>query len=85
MLQVPASAETVNALYRVVVGRADFSSQPGGTPVGIIPVWTNVEIMSVEGDYAKFSYKGYNYYTKVSYLEKWINRIIHAPIGQRMQ
>jgi len=69
LLQVPVSAETVNALYRVTSSRAEFSPQPGGTPVGIIPVWTNVEIMSIEGDYAKFSYKGYNYYTKVRNLE----------------
>lgn len=70
LLPVPASAVTVNALYRVVNAKAEFSPYPDTAPSGILPYGTNVMVMSIEGDYAKFEYKGYNYYTKVSNLEK---------------
>ncbi|WP_265442553.1 RICIN domain-containing protein [Acetivibrio straminisolvens] len=70
LLPVPASAVTVNALYRIVKFQAEFSPYPDTAPSGILPYGTNVMVASIEGDYAKFEYKGYNYYTKVSNLEK---------------
>lgn len=70
LLPVPASAVTVNALHRVVNFKAEFSPYPDQSPSGILPYGTNIMVQSIDGDYAKFEYKGYSYYTKVSNLEK---------------